>query len=207
MNTKFTAAAQAIAEHFKAAEAARGEPFRDTFTNPMCNDAVTPNFVGIPLALLRALSAAQEATASPVAEPVHLALKAAFLVGLAALIDRMTEDVDVPAKTRWKAWVEKEVDSIPDEMTGDQAIDSAIKFFNETDLAQPCPVDLVKVSDLPDIVVSSGVTGMSTWGVHSASHGFQKINPGDWVVFEGSRHSPRVYGNANFHANFEIVEP
>lgn len=61
--------------------------------------------------------------------------------------------------------------------------------------------------DLPDIVVSSGVTGMSTWGVHSASHGFQKINPGDWVVFEGGRHSPRVYGNANFHANFEIVEP
>jgi hypothetical protein len=55
MNTKFTAAAQAIADHFKQAEALRGEPFRDTFTNPMCNDAVTPNFVGVPLALLRAL--------------------------------------------------------------------------------------------------------------------------------------------------------
>ena len=59
MNTKFTAAAQAIADHFKATEAKRGEPFRDTFTNPMCNDAVTPNFVGIPLALLRALVEAQ----------------------------------------------------------------------------------------------------------------------------------------------------
>lgn len=55
MNTKFSAAAQAIAEHFKQAEAQRGEPFRDTFINPMANDAVTPNFVGIPVALLRAL--------------------------------------------------------------------------------------------------------------------------------------------------------
>lgn len=62
MNTKFTAAAQAIADHFKAAEAKRGEPFRDTFTDPMNNDAVTPNFVGIPLALLRALVEAQMAT-------------------------------------------------------------------------------------------------------------------------------------------------
>ncbi|MDP3165157.1 MAG: hypothetical protein Q8N06_06840 [Hydrogenophaga sp.] len=57
MNTKFTSAAQAIAEHFKQAEAARGEPFRDTFINPMDNDAVTPNFVGIPVALLRTLVA------------------------------------------------------------------------------------------------------------------------------------------------------
>lgn len=56
MNTKFTAAAQAIADHFKQAEAQRGEPFRDTFTNPMNNDAVTPNFVGVPLALLRTLT-------------------------------------------------------------------------------------------------------------------------------------------------------
>lgn len=60
MNTKFTAAAQAIADHFKQAEAQRGEPFRDKFTNPMNNDAVTPNFVGIPLALLRALVEARE---------------------------------------------------------------------------------------------------------------------------------------------------
>lgn len=59
MNTKFTAAAQAIAEHFKQAEAQRGEPFRDTFINPMCNDAVTPNFVGIPIQLLRQLIACQ----------------------------------------------------------------------------------------------------------------------------------------------------
>lgn len=55
MNTKFTAAAQAIADHFKAAEAKRGEPFRATFTDPMNNDAVTPNSVGVPVALLRAL--------------------------------------------------------------------------------------------------------------------------------------------------------
>lgn len=55
MSTKFTAAAQAIADHFKQAEAKRGEPFEMTFINAMNNDAVTPNFVGIPVALLRAL--------------------------------------------------------------------------------------------------------------------------------------------------------
>lgn len=71
MNTKFTAAAQAIADHFKAAEAARGEPFRDTFTNPMNNDAVTPNFVGIPLALLRALVAAAGPIASDASHPMQ----------------------------------------------------------------------------------------------------------------------------------------
>lgn len=61
MSTQFTAAAQAIADHFKQAEVARREPFSDTFINPMDNDAVTANFVGIPVALLRALMAAQSA--------------------------------------------------------------------------------------------------------------------------------------------------
>lgn len=125
-------AAQAIADLFKQAEAKRGEPFEPTFTNPMNNDAVTPNFVGIPVALLRALTNAQEATAAPVADPVSISLKAAFLLGLAALIDVMSTDVDLPAKARWSAWVQKEVDSIPDEITADYAIDSAIAFFNET---------------------------------------------------------------------------
>lgn len=66
MNTKFTAAAQAIADHFKQAEAKRGEPFGLTFTNPMNNDAVTPNFVGLPVALLRALVEAPEPNAEAV---------------------------------------------------------------------------------------------------------------------------------------------
>ncbi|HQR97614.1 MULTISPECIES: hypothetical protein [unclassified Polaromonas] len=60
MNTKFVAAAQAIAEHFKAAEARRGEPFAETFIDPMNNDAVTPNTAGIPVDLLRALVEARD---------------------------------------------------------------------------------------------------------------------------------------------------
>lgn len=149
MNTKFTAAAQAIADHFNQAEARRGDQFPETFSDPMCNDAVRANTVGIPVALLRALTNAQEATVNSVAEPVHIALKAAFLVGLAALIDRMSEDVDLPAQARWKTWVQKEVDSIPDEMTGDYAIDCAIKFFNEADPVLLSSDDLKKVSN-PD---------------------------------------------------------
>lgn len=60
MNTRFIAAAQAIAEHFKAAEARRGEPFGETFIDPMNNDAVTPNTVGIPVSLLKGLVAAYQ---------------------------------------------------------------------------------------------------------------------------------------------------
>lgn len=69
MNTKFTAAAQAIAEHFKQAEAKRQEAFRETFIDPMNNDAIKPNFVGIPVALLRALVEANDQTMSIVSNP------------------------------------------------------------------------------------------------------------------------------------------
>lgn len=93
MNTKFTAAAQAIAEHFKQAEAQRGEPFRDTFTNPMNNDAVMPNFVGIPLALLRALV---EATAAVPIDPLHVvtddSLSAATPSGVQPTLVKVDED-------------------------------------------------------------------------------------------------------------------
>lgn len=73
------------------------------------------------------------------------------------------------------------------------------------------PVDLHAMQwhqpgDLPEVVVSSGVTGMVKWGVHSAEHGFQNVTTGDWIVFEGSRHSPRVYGNTAFHLKFEVIE-
>jgi hypothetical protein len=77
------------------------------------------------------------------------------------------------------------------------------------------PVDLEalqwhQIGDGAGYVVLSGARGgalPAKWGVHSAEHGFQNINPGDWIVFEGNRHSPRVYSNTNFHHNFEVVEP
>lgn len=69
MNTKFVAAAQAIAEHFKAAEARRGEPFGETFIDPMNNDAVTPNTAGIPVSLLRALAEANDQAMTRVSNP------------------------------------------------------------------------------------------------------------------------------------------
>lgn len=73
MNTKFTAAAQAIADHFQQAEARRGEPFGETFIDPINNDAVTPNTVGIPVALLRALVEAEMQHSSPSASTAALA--------------------------------------------------------------------------------------------------------------------------------------
>ena len=73
------------------------------------------------------------------------------------------------------------------------------------------PVELMayqwhQPGNAPEYVVSSGVTGMVKWGVHGAEHGFQNISPGDWIVFEGGRHSPRVYSNTGFHQNFEVIE-
>lgn len=75
------------------------------------------------------------------------------------------------------------------------------------------PVDLDafqwhQPGDLPEYVMQSGVKAgaLSRWGVHSAEHGFQNINPGDWIVFEGNRHSPRVYSAASFHNKFEVIE-
>ena len=59
MHTKFIAAAQAIADHFTHMVARRGEPFSETFIDPMNNDAVKPNVAGIPVTLLNALVGAQ----------------------------------------------------------------------------------------------------------------------------------------------------
>lgn len=63
MNPEFTKAANAIAEHFKQAEAKRGEAFADTFKDALNDNAVVPTSVGIPVALLRALANAQEPVA------------------------------------------------------------------------------------------------------------------------------------------------
>lgn len=55
MTEKLKAAAQALASHFKALEAKRGEPFQDAFKNPMLNGAWSQTTVGIPPKLLRDL--------------------------------------------------------------------------------------------------------------------------------------------------------
>lgn len=42
------------------------------------------------------------------------------------------------------------------------------------------------------------------WGVHSAARGFQRVQPGDWIVFDSSE--ARVYGPGEFHHKFRIIE-
>jgi hypothetical protein len=72
MNTKFTVAAQAIVDHFRQAEARRGEPFELTFINPMNNDALITNCVGVPVVLLRALVEASNPDVDAVLQPAPL---------------------------------------------------------------------------------------------------------------------------------------
>jgi hypothetical protein len=83
MNARFIAAAVAIGEHFKKAEVRRGEPYPATFINPMQNDAVTPNAVGVPVTLLRALADAQD---KPEGTPAYAPLSRKEISALVCMI-------------------------------------------------------------------------------------------------------------------------
>ncbi len=65
-----------------------------------------------------------------------------------------------------------------------------------------------KPGDVPELVVFYPPNSkLGRWGVHSAAHGFQRVEPGDWIVIgEHGRQSPRVCGNDELHKAFRIVE-
>jgi hypothetical protein len=60
--------------------------------------------------------------------------------------------------------------------------------------------------DCEGVVVTDRFAGKVRFGVHSMD-GFQVVQPGDWIVLgEKGQLSQRVYGNAEFHHKFKIIE-
>lgn len=55
MSSSIKAAAMAIVEFVNELETMRGEPLQASFKNPMANGALTTNYVGIPVPMLKAL--------------------------------------------------------------------------------------------------------------------------------------------------------
>lgn len=61
--------------------------------------------------------------------------------------------------------------------------------------------------DCEGVVVSHRFAGQVRFGVHSMDAGFQPVKPGDWIVLgEKGTQSPHVYGQAEFHHKFKIIE-
>jgi hypothetical protein len=60
--------------------------------------------------------------------------------------------------------------------------------------------------DCEGVVVTDRFAGKVRFGVHSME-GFRVVQPGDWIVLgEKSQLGLRVYGNAEFHHKFKLIE-
>ncbi len=60
--------------------------------------------------------------------------------------------------------------------------------------------------DCEGVVVADRFAGKIRFGVHSMD-GFQAVHAGDWIVLgEKGQQSLRVYGAAEFHHKFKVIE-